>query len=42
MHTIEEYNFISEKLKDLDVAILVVNAGVATTGLFEKLKPENL
>ena len=42
MHKIEDYNFISEKLKNLDVAILVVNAGVASTGPFEKLSGEDM
>ena len=39
MHKIEEYDFISEKLKGLDVAILVINAGVSDAGPFEKLNP---
>ena len=42
MHEYINYEFISEKLKNLDVAILVVNAGVTSYGPFEKIDAKDM
>ena len=42
MHEYKDYEFIAEKLLNHDVAVLVVNAGVASTGPFEKIDAKEM